>query len=110
MPLAHMFLADKAADKAKVLCTSRIAVIWFDEMPVQLVLKKEVKKVVITLKGLTGAVLPQSTVWLQGDARDWALMWTSIAIFVYASMHLYRLYAHVYYSLGLRPLIQVLRH
>ncbi|CAL8471865.1 g11407 [Coccomyxa elongata] len=55
---------------------------------------------------LMGEIMPQE----RGDARDWALMWTSIAIFVYASMHLYRLYAHVYYSLGLRPLIQVLRH
>lgn len=58
------------------------------------------------LEQLMGEIMPQE----RGDARDWALMWTSIAIFVYASMHLYRLYAHVYYSLGLRPLIQVLRH
>lgn len=54
---------------------------------------------------------PLSTVlWLQGDARDWALMWTSVAIFVYASMHLYRLYAYAYYSLGLRPLTHLLGH
>ncbi|BDA47682.1 hypothetical protein COCOBI_10-5330 [Coccomyxa sp. Obi] len=55
---------------------------------------------------LMAEIMPQE----RGDARDWALMWTSIAIFIYASMHLYRLYAHVYYSLGLRPLIQVLGH
>lgn len=45
---------------------------------------------------------------LQGDARDWALMWTSIAIFVYTAMHAYRLYAHMYYSMGLRPILHTL--
>lgn len=47
---------------------------------------------------------------VQGDARDWALMWTSVAIFVYAAMHMYRLYAYAYYSMGLRPLAQVFGH
>ena len=44
----------------------------------------------------------------QGDARDWALMWTSVAIFVYMAMHMYRLYAHMYYAAGLRPIMQSL--
>jgi hypothetical protein len=46
----------------------------------------------------------------QGDARDWALMWTSVAIFVYMAMHMYRLYAHMYYAAGLRPIMQTLFH
>lgn len=37
-------------------------------------------------------------------------MWTSVAIFVYAAMHMYRLYAYAYYSMGLRPLAQVFGH
>jgi hypothetical protein len=47
---------------------------------------------------------------MQGDARDWALMWTSVAVFVYMSMHMYRLYAYAYHSMGLRPILQSLGH
>ena len=43
---------------------------------------------------------------LQGDARDWALMYTSVAVFVFMAMQMFRVYAHWYYAAGLRPIMQ----
>ena len=45
---------------------------------------------------------------LQGDARDMALMGLSIAVLVYISMHLYNVYAMLYYAAGLKPIAQFL--
>lgn len=42
----------------------------------------------------------------QGDARDWALMYTSVAIFVFMAMQMFRVYAFWYYAAGLRPIMQ----
>ena len=43
---------------------------------------------------------------LQGDARDWALMYASVAVFVFMAMQMFRVYAHWYYAAGLRPIMQ----
>ena len=45
----------------------------------------------------------------QGDARDWALMYTSVAVFVFMAMQMFRVYAYWYYAAGLRPLVQTFR-
>lgn len=45
----------------------------------------------------------------QGDIRDSALMALSIAVLIFFSMQLYRIYVHLYYAAGLRPLVEVLR-
>ena len=45
---------------------------------------------------------------MQGDSRDMALMALSIGVFVYMSMHLYNLYAMLYYAAGFRTISQVL--
>ena len=41
---------------------------------------------------------------MQGDSRDMALMGLSVAVLVYLSMHLYNLYAMLYYAAGLKPI------
>ena len=43
---------------------------------------------------------------VQGDARDWALMYTSVAVFVFMAMQMFRVYAYWYYAAGLRPIMQ----
>ena len=42
----------------------------------------------------------------QGDARDWALMYISVAVFVFMAMQMFRVYAYWYYAAGLRPIMQ----
>ncbi len=43
---------------------------------------------------------------VQGDAKDWALMYTSVAVFVFMAMQMFRVYAYWYYAAGLRPIMQ----
>ncbi|CAL5221040.1 g3163 [Coccomyxa viridis] len=42
----------------------------------------------------------------RGDAKDWALMYTSVAVFVFMAMQMFRVYAYWYYAAGLRPIMQ----
>lgn len=51
---------------------------------------------------LMAEVMPQE----RGDARDWALMYTSVAVFVFMAMQMFRVYAYWYYAAGLRPIMQ----
>lgn len=44
----------------------------------------------------------------EGDFKDWAWMGISIAVFMYFSAMLFRVYAHLYYASGLRTIADIL--
>jgi hypothetical protein len=54
----------------------------------------------------TSPELSTALLCMQGDARDWALMYTSVAVFVFMAMQMFRMYAYWYYAAGLRPIVQ----
>lgn len=69
-----------------------------------LITSREPSKLVFHLLTDIPVLLMAGLRCVQGDSRDMALMALSIGVFVYISMHLYNVYAMLYYAAGFKPI------